>query len=132
MIKVYLLEHSYAYGVASEHDETKAIGVFSSRSLAEKTIMKYKELPGFKEFSIGCFYISEYDLDQELWTEGFVEVKSTEIPSWAKEGTPKFLESGSDFANRLMNERYGSGNYKKGPDSEYNKLKKYGDKGGNV
>jgi len=29
-----------------------------------------------------------------------------------------------------MDEKYGKDNYKTGPGSEYNKLKKYGDRGG--
>ena len=28
-----------------------------------------------------------------------------------------------DFAKRLMDEKYGAGNYKTGPSSEYNKIK---------
>ncbi len=33
-----------------------------------------------------------------------------------------------DFAKRIMNERYGKGNYRKGPDTEFNKIKKWGDR----
>ena len=56
--------------------------------------------------------------------------KSSDIPSWAKSEKPKDGESGNEFAKRLMDKKYGKGNYKTGLGSEYNKLKKYGDRGG--
>ena len=56
--------------------------------------------------------------------------KANDIPSWAKGKKPKGGESGSEYAKRLCDEKYGKGNYKTGPGSEYNKLKKYGDRGG--
>ncbi|MDO4302264.1 MAG: RHS repeat-associated core domain-containing protein, partial [Clostridia bacterium] len=56
--------------------------------------------------------------------------KANDIPSWAEGKKPKEGESGKDFAKRLMDGKYGEGNYKTGPGSEYNQLKKYGDRGG--
>ena len=56
--------------------------------------------------------------------------KSSDVPSWAKGEKPKESESGNDFAKRLMDKKYGKGNYRTGPGSEYNKLRKYGDRGG--
>ena len=56
--------------------------------------------------------------------------KSSDVPSWAKGEKPKEGESGNDFAKRLMDKKYGKGNYRTGPGSEYNKLRKYGDRGG--
>ncbi|MCD8214601.1 MAG: RHS repeat-associated core domain-containing protein, partial [Clostridiales bacterium] len=56
--------------------------------------------------------------------------KADDIPSWAKGKEPKKGESGKDYAKRVMDEQYGEGNYDKGPKSEYNQLKKYGDRGG--
>jgi uncharacterized protein YukE len=53
---------------------------------------------------------------------------ATNAPSWAKGEAPKVGESGKDYAKRLLDERYGEGNYDTGPRSEYNKLKKYGDR----
>ncbi len=38
------------------------------------------------------------------------------------------LESGKDFAKRLLDGRYGPGTYDKGPSSEFTKIKKYGDR----
>jgi RHS repeat-associated protein len=50
-------------------------------------------------------------------------------PSWVKDKAPKVGESGKDYAERLMDEKYGCGGWNdRGPDSEFNKLKKYGDR----
>ena len=54
--------------------------------------------------------------------------RSTDIPSWAKGEKPREGESGKEYAKRLCDERYGKGNYRTGPGSEYNKLRKYGDR----
>jgi hypothetical protein len=53
---------------------------------------------------------------------------ASDIPSWSKGQKPREGESGNDFAERLLNEKYGKGNYKKGPNSEYNQLRKNGDR----
>ena len=49
-------------------------------------------------------------------------------PSWAKGDRPYKHESGKDFAKRLMDEKYGIGNYRPGPKSEFNQIKKWGDR----
>ena len=49
-------------------------------------------------------------------------------PDWARGNRPYKHESGKDFAKRLMEEQYGKGNYDKGPRSEFNKIKKWGDR----
>ena len=54
--------------------------------------------------------------------------KASDIPSWSKGETPQPGESGKDFADTLLENKYGKGNFPKGPGSEYNKLKKYGDR----
>jgi RHS repeat-associated protein len=56
---------------------------------------------------------------------------ANDAPSWARGERPKVGESGKDFAKRLMDSKYGQGNWeqKKGPTSEYNQIKKYGDRG---
>lgn len=50
------------------------------------------------------------------------------MPSWAKGNKPYKGESGKEFAKRLCDERYGTGNYDTGPTSEFNKIKKWGDR----
>jgi len=73
MDKVYLLQHSYEviYEGAS-FDETKLIGIYSSREKAEEVVERYKKITGFNKYPSSCFYIADYELDQDNWTEGFV------------------------------------------------------------
>ena len=52
-----------------------------------------------------------------------------DVPSWAKGEQPYKGEDGKAFAKRLLEKMYGKNNYKTGPDSEYNKIKKWGDCG---
>ena len=65
---------------------------------------------------------------------GSGKAKATDIPSWARNnpnGRPYTTENGKSFAERMMNEQYGSGNWKNNPNrmTEYSQLKKYGDRG---
>jgi len=53
---------------------------------------------------------------------------ATDIPSWAAGEKPFVGESGSTFAKRLLDDKYPDGGYPTGPGSEYNKIKKYGDR----
>ncbi|WP_443946596.1 hypothetical protein ACJVDH_05675 [Pedobacter sp. AW1-32] len=56
--------------------------------------------------------------------------KSSDVPSWARGLKPKPGESGSGFAKRVLDGQYGEGGWSgTGPGSEYNKLKKRGDRG---
>ncbi len=52
-----------------------------------------------------------------------------DAPSWAKGQRPYTGESGKKFAERLLDEKYGPGNYPRGPGSEFNKVQKWGDRG---
>ncbi|WP_437724312.1 DNRLRE domain-containing protein [Sorangium sp. So ce861] len=51
-----------------------------------------------------------------------------DVPGWAKGNRPYQDESGKEFAERLLNEKYGPGNYDKGPGSEFNQIRKWGDR----
>lgn len=51
-----------------------------------------------------------------------------DVPSWAKGERPRLNESGKDFAKRLLDKKYGEGNYDRGPGSEFNKIQKWGDR----
>lgn len=59
---------------------------------------------------------------------GSSKKKATDVPSWAKGHAPFKGESGKDFAKRLCDEKFGVGNYPTGPKSDYNKIKKWGDR----
>ena len=51
-----------------------------------------------------------------------------DVPSWAKGERPNTGESGKDFADRLLGEKYGNGNYPTGPGTEHSKIQKWGDR----
>ncbi len=51
-----------------------------------------------------------------------------DVPDWAKGNKPFKNENGKQFAKRLLNEKYGEGNYKTGPKTEYNQIQKWGDR----
>ena len=54
---------------------------------------------------------------------------ASDVPSWAKGQAPYKGENGKDFAQRLLDERFGKGGWEgKGADSDYNKIKKWGDR----
>lgn len=67
MKSVFLLQHGYEAG---EIEGTKIIGIFSSRETAEQMRIKYKSLPGFKNYP-DSFFIDEYTIDKSYWEEGF-------------------------------------------------------------
>ena len=67
MESVFILQHSYE----SPEEQTKFIGVYSSREKAQEAISRLSSQPGFKNFPDN-FYIDEYQIDQDNWSEGFV------------------------------------------------------------
>ncbi len=55
--------------------------------------------------------------------------KANNPPDWVKGEKPYKGEDGKSFAKRLMEKKYGKEHkYTTGPDSEFNKIKKYGDR----
>jgi hypothetical protein len=56
-------------------DDSKLIGVYSSRENAQKAKKRIKILPGFND-SPNSFVIDKYELDKDNWTEGFIKVES--------------------------------------------------------
>jgi hypothetical protein len=53
--------------------------------------------------------------------------KKNDVPSWARSARPYVGENGNAFAKRLLDDKYGSGKWKKGATSEHNRIKKWGD-----
>ena len=53
---------------------------------------------------------------------------ASDVPTWAKGQRPLTGEAGKKFAERLLDGKYGPGNYPKGPGSEFNKIQKWGDR----
>lgn len=76
MTSVFLLWHSYEL---NECDETKLIGVYSTRRSAERAVEHLRLQPGFCDRP-DDFTIDEYELDRDHWTEGFVTLKTILVP----------------------------------------------------
>jgi len=53
---------------------------------------------------------------------------ANDIPSWAKGESPYVGENGKQFARKLLDNKYGAGNWKTGPGTEYNQLVKFADR----
>ncbi len=68
MEMVFLLQHSYELNGV---EDSKIIGIYSSKEIAESIVIKYKELPGFKDYP-NEFFIDGYELDKNNWNEGFI------------------------------------------------------------
>ncbi len=68
---VYLLQHSYEI---DDCDETKVIGIYSSRGLAEQAVDRLCSKPGFRDRP-DDFHIDAYPVDQDHWTEGYETVQ---------------------------------------------------------
>jgi RHS repeat-associated protein len=70
----------------------------------------------------------ESELFKKPKSGGTGKEKATDIPSWAKGERPRVNEDGKTFARRLLREKYGNDDFDRGPGSEFNKLRKYGDR----
>jgi len=64
---VYVLQHEYWL---EDHDESKLLGIFSERRLAEEAQAYFATQPGFSEHLDG-FEIGEVIINKRLWSEGF-------------------------------------------------------------
>jgi len=66
----FLLQHSYEL---DDCEETKIIGIYSSKEHAERAIQRLRSLPGFRNRPDN-FHIDGYPVDQDHWTEGYETV----------------------------------------------------------
>ena len=67
MTSVFLLWHSYE---DDTHEDSKLIGVYTTRELAELAKSRVIVQPGFSLYPNG-FLIDEYRLDKDHWAKGF-------------------------------------------------------------
>ncbi|KLN58875.1 hypothetical protein WH96_20665 [Kiloniella spongiae] len=77
-------------------------------------------------FGFGFFHSEEY---KEPVSGKTGKEAAKDVPSWAKGERPKKNQSGKNWAKDLLDKKYGKDNWGKGPGSEFNKIKKYGDRG---
>lgn len=80
-VAVFVLQH-----VAREREadaDVKLVGVYATRQEAQNAIRRLRMAPGFRENPDG-FYVDEYLLDQDHWTEGFGEASAQTNASTAR------------------------------------------------
>jgi hypothetical protein len=65
---VYVVQHARPKPDGEEN--VKMIGVYSDREKAEAAVARMVTQPGFRDWP-DEFYIDEYPLDRDHWTEGF-------------------------------------------------------------
>ncbi len=68
MTRVFVVHHSYELDGC---EETKLIGVYTTRQAANEAIGRLQGAPGFRDHPAD-FSVDEYALDLDHWTEGFV------------------------------------------------------------
>ncbi len=79
-----MVQHSYERSETGE-EEIKFIGAYSSRVKAEDAIKRLSKQSGFKDFP-EYFFIDEYEIDKDNWTEGFVtETYETKYSAWRQD-----------------------------------------------
>ena len=70
MPTVWQVQHSYEI---EGSEETKQIGIFSSRERADAAVAQLKSAPGFCDHPED-FYVDEIVIDEISWQEGFAFV----------------------------------------------------------
>lgn len=66
--RVFIVQHSYDLDGC---EETKLIGVYTTRQAADDAIRRLAVAPGFRDHPTD-FNIDEFRLDADHWSEGFV------------------------------------------------------------
>ena len=72
MTHVFIVHHNASEDGLDE--DVKLIGVYRSRVDAEAAVTRLRPQPGFCDHPDG-FEVSEYELDKDHWTEGFISWK---------------------------------------------------------
>jgi hypothetical protein len=65
--RVFVVQHSYHLDGC---EETKLIGVYTTRQAADEAIRRLVVAPGFRDHPTD-FNVDEYPLDADHWSEGF-------------------------------------------------------------
>ena len=71
MKSVYLVQHVHL--LKEDEEDVKIIGIYSTKELAREAVERTKLFQGFCDAPKG-FYIDEYPLDKDSWTEGYITV----------------------------------------------------------
>jgi hypothetical protein len=79
MRTVFLLWHSRPLedGLDENDTDDKLVGVYSSAAEADAARKRKLQFVGFRDYP-DCFLVSEYEVDKDAWSEGFVTVTTAE------------------------------------------------------
>ena len=66
--RVFVVQHSCEFDGC---EETKLIGVYTTRQAADEAIRRLAVAPGFRDHP-NDFSVDEYPLDVDHWSEGFI------------------------------------------------------------
>ena len=79
MNRVFVLQHLHLLN--GDEEDVKMLGVYSTRENALAAVERFRGLPGFRDLpqmadtDASCvaegFYLDEYKLDQDSWSEGY-------------------------------------------------------------
>lgn len=106
-MSVFVLQHCHTN--EWDDDDAKLIGVYSSRLEAERAVERLRTMPGFvdyprvvdprKDEDPNGFYISEFELDQDEWRQGFISAIQATMPDTIDELIATLINgsSGSNF-----------------------------------
>ncbi len=72
MEKVFILWH--CVDLDDLEEDSKLIGVFSSRQKVTEAINTLKTKDGFVDYTVDHFIMDEYRIDEVNWAEGFCRV----------------------------------------------------------
>jgi hypothetical protein len=78
MTVAFVLQHLHIFEDGS--DDVKLIGIYSSRQAGEAAVERLRSQPGFCDYPElvdeegAGFYLSEYKVDKDHWSEGYVTV----------------------------------------------------------
>jgi len=71
MDSVFVVQH--VHELDEDNEDVKFIGVYRTLIDAENAVERLRVMPGFK-LHLDGFDITEYEINKDHWTEGFVTV----------------------------------------------------------
>jgi hypothetical protein len=69
--RVFVVQHVAREG--EEAEDVEFIAAYSTRANAEAAVQRLRAQAGFRDFP-DAFYVDEYPLDKDHWTDGFTTV----------------------------------------------------------
>ncbi|OJW72266.1 MAG: hypothetical protein BGO68_06005 [Candidatus Amoebophilus sp. 36-38] len=146
---LYDLQHIDEIRIEDEEEiNVKRLGIFTSKKQINEAIKVYTLLLGFKDKCkvaggyddlIEGFFISRMPIGVSEWEGGFFtysgyineqedeDIEMTlNLPSWfSKDTQDQPGENSIDFAERIMQQKYHTSDYPRGPQSEFYQIKKF-------